>query len=61
VRPTLGSEDAAHAIRRSSIGELTAAGIVLLITTILVSLPAPQAKDAQAPRPTDAHSQPAPR
>ena len=41
-RPMLGSEDAAHAIRRSSIGELSAAGIVLLITAILVSLPAPR-------------------
>jgi putative copper export protein len=41
-RPMLGSDDAAHAIRRSSIGELSAAGIVLLITTILVSLPAPK-------------------
>jgi putative copper export protein len=41
-RPTLGSEDAARSIRRSSTGELVAAGIVLLITTILVSLPAPR-------------------
>jgi copper transport protein len=41
-RPTLGSEDAARSIRRSSTGELIAAAVVLLITTILVSLPAPR-------------------
>jgi putative copper export protein len=41
-RPTLGSEGAAVAIRRSSIGELTFAAIVLVITSIVVSLPAPR-------------------
>ena len=41
-RPTLGSEDAAHSIRRSATGELVAAGVVLLITSILVGLPAPR-------------------
>lgn len=42
-RPTLGSESAAISIRRSSIGELTIAGIVLVLTAIVVSLPAPKA------------------
>ena len=41
-RPTLGSEAGAHGIRRSATGELVAAGIVLLITAILVSLPSPR-------------------
>jgi len=42
VRPTLGSEDAAHAVRRSSKGELTAATLVLIASAILVSLPSPK-------------------
>lgn len=42
-RPTLGTEPAAAAIRRSSTAELTVAAIVLVITSILVSLPAPKA------------------
>ena len=42
VRPTLGSETGAYAVRRSATGELVAAGIVLLITAILVSLPSPR-------------------
>jgi putative copper export protein len=37
VRPTLGSEDAAHAVRRSSRGELTAATLVLIASAILVA------------------------
>ena len=41
-RPMLGSEDAAHGIRRSATGELVAAGMVLLITGVLVSLPSPR-------------------
>jgi putative copper export protein len=40
-RPLLGSEAAAHAIRRSAAAELAVAGLVLLITAVLVSLPAP--------------------
>lgn len=40
-RPTLGSEPAADSIRRSSVAELSVAGVVLVITAILVSLPAP--------------------
>jgi putative copper export protein len=42
VRPSLGSEEAAISIRRSSTRELTAASIVLMITAILVSLPNPK-------------------
>jgi putative copper export protein len=41
-RPTMGSESAAVSIRRSATAELTVAGIVLLITAVLVSLPAPR-------------------
>jgi putative copper export protein len=41
-RPTLGSESAAVSIRRSATAELTVAAIVLLITAVLVSLPAPR-------------------
>lgn len=42
IRPTLGSEAGAYAVRRSATSELVAAGIVLLITAILVSLPSPR-------------------
>lgn len=41
-RPTLGTEPAAAAIRRSSIGELTFAAVVLVVTAIVVSLPSPK-------------------
>jgi putative copper export protein len=40
-RPRLGAEETAVAIRRSAGFELTAAGIVLLVTSVLVSLPSP--------------------
>ena len=46
VRPTLGSEDAAHAVRRSSRAELSLAALVLVATAILVSLPSPRAPAA---------------
>src|SRR5205085_4719241 len=42
VRPTLGSDDAAVAIRRSSKVELTVAALVLAATAIVVSLPSPR-------------------
>jgi Putative copper export protein len=48
-RPLLGSEAAASAIRRSATAELTVAAIVLLITSVLVSLPAPRPPGAPAP------------
>jgi putative copper export protein len=41
-RPTLGTEPAAMAIRRSSIAELTVATFVLIATAIVVSLPSPK-------------------
>jgi putative copper export protein len=51
-RPTLGSEDAAHAIKRSSKAELTAAALVLAASAVLVSLPSPK-----PPRPPGAAAQ----
>lgn len=42
LRPRLGSESAATALRRSAWSELVAAGLVLLATAVLVSLPAPK-------------------
>ncbi|HEX2780397.1 MAG TPA: CopD family protein, partial [Gemmatimonadaceae bacterium] len=41
-RPALGSDEAARAMRRSATRELAAAGLVLLITAVLVSLPSPR-------------------
>lgn len=41
-RPTLGSEEAAISIRRSSRWELTFAGVVLVLTAILVSIRPPR-------------------
>lgn len=41
-RPSLGSETAAFAIRRSSKAELTFAALVLVVTSILVSMPSPR-------------------
>ena len=45
-RPLLGSEAGAHRLRRSATSELIAAGIVLVITAILVSLPSPKPSGA---------------
>ncbi|MFI5228207.1 MAG: copper resistance D family protein [Gemmatimonadales bacterium] len=42
-RPMLGSESAAAAVRRSGAAELSIAMLVLLVTAVLVSLPAPKA------------------
>jgi putative copper export protein len=42
IRPRLGTEDAAIAIRRSSAWELAAATAVLVVTAVLVSLPSPR-------------------
>ena len=42
LRPQLGSEDAAIGIHRSSMRELAAATLVLIVTAILVSLPSPR-------------------
>jgi putative copper export protein len=48
-RPTLGTEDAALALRRSAKGELVAAVLVLTVTAILVSLPSPKPPGAAKP------------
>jgi putative copper export protein len=42
MRPQLGTESATAAVRRSSTAELAVAGVVLVVTAILVSLPAPR-------------------
>ena len=52
-RPMMGTEDAAHALRRSASAELSAALLVLIITSVLVSLPSPR-----APRPRSSSSAP---
>lgn len=41
-RPLLGTDSAAVVLRRSATWELAAAGIVLVITAVLVSLPSPR-------------------
>ena len=41
-RPSLGSEPAASSIRRSATAELAVAAVVLLVTSIVVSLPSPK-------------------
>jgi putative copper export protein len=41
-RPTLGTESAASSVRRSATAELTVAMLVLVVTAIVVSLPAPK-------------------
>lgn len=43
MTPRLGSEAAAGELRRSATAELAFAGVVLIITAILVSLPSPRA------------------
>lgn len=42
MTPKLGTEDAAHTLRRSSTWELSFAGVVLFLTAILVIMPAPK-------------------
>jgi putative copper export protein len=42
VRPSLGDEGSEHTIRRSATLELTFAGLVLIATSVLVSLPSPR-------------------
>jgi putative copper export protein len=51
-RPTLGKESAAISIRRSATLELSVAAVVLIVTSILVSLPSP--KRAPPSRPPSA-------
>lgn len=42
VRPSLGSEGTEESIRRSATTELTFAALVLIVTSVLVSLPSPK-------------------
>jgi putative copper export protein len=42
MRPRLGAEGAARELQRSATRELLFAGLVLIVTAVLVSLPAPQ-------------------
>lgn len=51
MTPRLGDEAAARDLRRSARAELTFAGLVLLVTGILVSLPSPRAPGEQPPPP----------
>ena len=57
-RPTLGKESAALSIRRSATLELSVAAVVLIVTSILVSLPSP--KRAPPSRPPRASVAPVP-
>ena len=42
MRPRLGAEGAAHELQRSATRELLVAGLVLVVTAVLVSLPTPE-------------------
>jgi len=42
MRPRLGAEGAAHELQRSATRELLFAGLVLVVTAVLVSLPTPE-------------------
>jgi putative copper export protein len=42
VRPSLGKEGTEETIRRSSTMELTFAALVLIVTSVLVTLPSPK-------------------
>lgn len=42
VRPSLGAEGSEHTIRQSARMELTFAGLVLIVTSVLVTLPSPK-------------------
>ena len=60
-RPALGSDTSARSLRRTATSELAAAGVVLLITGVLVSLPSPRrpgappvGAGAAAPAPVEA-------
>ncbi len=47
MTPRLGTEEAAHDIRRSATAEVTVTALVLVITAVLVSLPAPAEQGGQ--------------
>ncbi|HEU4642131.1 MAG TPA: CopD family protein, partial [Gemmatimonadaceae bacterium] len=42
MTPRLGTEESAHALRRSATSELAVAAVVLVVTAVLVSLPTPK-------------------
>lgn len=48
-KPLLGTEPAAVAIRQSAVSEVSVAAIVLVMTAILLSIPAPRVKRPGAP------------
>lgn len=48
-KPLLGTEPAALAIRRSAVSEVSVAAVVLVMTAILLSIPAPRVKRPGAP------------
>jgi putative copper export protein len=49
VRPALGSDGGARTLRRTAVSELVAAGVVLVLTAVLVSLPSPTLPALSAP------------
>ena len=51
MAPRLGNETAAHALRRSARAELSFAALVLLVTGVLLGIPAPKAPGEQPPSP----------
>jgi putative copper export protein len=53
-KPTLGSETAALALRRSATSEVAVAALVLAVTAVLLSIPAPRAAKPGAPPPGSA-------
>ena len=55
-KPTLGTEPAALALRRSATSEVAVAALVLAATAVLLSIPAPRAAKPAAPPPTAAAS-----
>jgi putative copper export protein len=62
-KPTLGTETAALALRRSATSEVLVAALVLAATAVLLSIPAPKAQKAPtapAGAPTTAVAQPTP-
>ncbi len=50
MRPALGAPGAAHALRRTATTELCVALLVLIVTSVLVSLPAPREIEERARR-----------
>jgi len=52
MSPRLGTEEAAHDIRRSATVEVSVALLVLVITAVLVGLPAPAEQQARRTSPT---------